>query len=124
MDLLNSVLGKFYFLEHNRLSPTFVQIVGWTKKAEEDVKRRYVYVRKVPLIIERGNNGGQWSFDHSIIKKYKMEIIEPVHNRCDVVDANAILIDEVFLRYNGITLQQRVFSITKTITCLESEESE
>ena len=106
MNDLQKALGQFYFCEHTNNPPTFLQVVGWTPKAEsENTLRRYVYVRKVPLKIIPGMNGGQWEFDQNAIEACK-KLSEPVKkNVPGLVSGNAILIDGAgFIRYSGMTI--------------------
>nr|QBK87313.1 MAG: hypothetical protein LCMAC201_02230 [Marseillevirus LCMAC201] len=113
METLHTSLGQFYFTTHSNSPPTFLQVVGWTKGAERpDAKRRYVYVRKVPLQICGGLNGsGRWEFDEDLIKRYATDITKSVHKSTDtLVDGNAIIIDGAhFLRYQSITIPLRRF---------------
>ena len=107
MENLTRAFRQFYFTEHNNNPPTFLQVIGWTYKAEvESTIRRYVYVRKVPLIIDNGLSGGSWSFDYNIIENYKTDIPEPLKtNVPGLVTGNAILIDGAdFIRYGGVTV--------------------
>lgn len=108
-EILYDSLGKFYFEAHPHCPPTFLQVVGWTINATNESKKRvYVYVRKVPLLINNSPNGGYWHFDHDVIKKYQEEIQKPVHScKSSIVSGNAILIPGgKFLRYSGITVPQ------------------
>ena len=111
MDTLYSALGQFYFTIHSNSPPTFLQVVGWTKGAESpDAKRRYVYVRKVPLNVNHQLNRGSWTFNNEIIQQYATEIKTPVHKNTPLVDGNAIIIDGGhFLRYQSTTVPQQVF---------------
>ncbi len=110
MDTLYASLGQFYFTTHSNAPPTFIQVIGWTKGAERpEAKRRYVYVRKVPFILQHGYGGGKWEFDDDAIKQYATEITEPIHNP-KAGDGNAIVIDGAhFLRYHSITVPLKQF---------------
>ncbi len=112
METLQSALGQFYFQTHASCPPTFLQVVGWTKGAERpEAKRRYVYVRKVPLNVSHSFGGGEWQFDSEVIKKYATEITKPIHKSKDLkVNGNAIVIPGAhFLRYQGQTVPQYKF---------------
>ena len=109
VDSLQDILGKFYFQSHTHCPPTFLQVVGWTVGAErEDAKRRYVYVRKVPLRVNNSPSGGKWDYDYDVIREYNEEITEPVYNsNSPLVNGNAILIPGgEFLRYQSITVPE------------------
>lgn len=108
-EMLHNALGKFYFEAHPHCPPTFLQIVGWTKGAEKLGKKRvYVYVRKVPLLINNSPNGGYWHFDYDVIKRFQQEITNPIHScKSPLVNGNAIIIPGgKFLRYSGVTVPQ------------------
>ncbi len=111
MDTLHAALGQFYFTTHTNAPPTFLQVIGWTKGAEQpNTKRHYVYVRKVPLVVRHGLCGGRWEFDNNIIEKYASEITTPVRKNTPQVDGNAIVIEGAhFIRYQSITVQQKTF---------------
>ena len=112
METLYAALGQFYFAEHLNSPPTFVQVVGWTKGAQGDnCKRRYVYIRNVPIVVIHGYGGGRWEFDADIIKSYATEIKKPVHQpTLSLVSGNAIIIDGAhYLRYQSITLSLKIF---------------
>src|SRR5689334_13803313 len=105
---LNRVFKNFYMGIHDSQPPTFVQIIGWTKNANTpDAKRVHVYVRKVPLSIEKQLFSGTWDIDKDIIESYKTDLCEPILNRSStLIDGTAILISgDEFIRYNGKTLQ-------------------
>nr|QBK87746.1 MAG: hypothetical protein LCMAC202_00820 [Marseillevirus LCMAC202] len=125
METLRASLGQFYFTTHSNAPPTFLQVVGWTKGAERhNAKRRYVYVRKVPLHIQNSIGGsGYWQFDEDVIKRYAADIIKPVHKSTQtLVDGNAIIIDGAhFLRYQSITVPLRYFDYAPVIIPLEPE---
>lgn len=112
MDILKSSLGQFYFAERTNRPPILVQVVGWTKGAESPVaKRRYVYVRKVPLNINHQITArGEWEFDYNLVEKYASEIKEPLKTNSRIVDGNAIIIDSNFLRFQGETLTLKSFN--------------
>lgn len=107
MDIKNTLydfLGKFYFYKHINAPPSFLQIVGWTKGAENpNIKRVNVYVRKVPLIISNGLNGGSWEFDKNIINEYSKNITNPIFtNKKGLVDGNAIFLNNgMEIKYKG-----------------------
>ena len=124
METLHASLGQFYFITHSNAPPTFLQVVGWTKGAERpDAKRRYVYVRKVPLHIQNGLGGGHWQFDETIIKKYAGDITKPLHKSTRaLVDGNAIIIDGAhFLRYQSITVPLRSFDFAPVAIPMDVE---
>lgn len=113
METLYSALGQFYFTTHSNSPPTFLQVVGWTKRAEQpDSKRRYVYVRKVPMNIIHSYGGGKWDFDQELITQFAAQITNPVHKPDPVlVTGNAIIIEGAhFLRYQSITIPLKKFS--------------
>jgi hypothetical protein len=111
MNTLYATLGQFYFTTHTNTPPTFLQVIGWTKGAEQPTaKRLYVYVRKVPLVVSHGRCGGCWEFDNNIIEKYASEITTPVRKNTPQVDGNAIVIEGAhFIRYQSITVPQKTF---------------
>lgn len=105
-------MGKFYFKEHTNCPPTFLQIVGWTKSAKDNkTKRIYVYVRKVPLIVNHRSNGGNWEFDHDIIKKYCEEITEPILSHKKDWDTLTAIFNPTTneVKYRGNSIQSRNF---------------
>lgn len=105
METLQTALGKFYFASHINKPPTFLQVVGWTAGAERpDAKRRYVYVRKVPLHINHAHTGGSWEIDYDIIKEFATQVKSPNEIKHD---GNAIIIDGAhFLRHQSETIPQ------------------
>lgn len=120
MDTLYSALGQFYFATHYNTPPTFLQVVGWTKGAENsDAKRQYVYVRKVPLRIKQNVNGGQWEFDENVIKNYAVEIKTPIRKHSGIVAGNAIVIEGAhFIRYQGMTVPIQKFDYAPVSVCI------
>jgi hypothetical protein len=67
---MESFLGKFYFKKYNNKPPTFIQIIGWTPNAENDTCiRKYVYIRKIPYIINTQTK--MWTINYNIINNYK-----------------------------------------------------
>jgi 5-formaminoimidazole-4-carboxamide-1-beta-D-ribofuranosyl 5'-monophosphate synthetase len=112
MEILQTSLGKFYFLAHDNAPPTFLQVIGWTRGAErENVHKLYVYVRKVPLKIYNYMGNGNWEYDYNIIKEFKNEIVSPIHNSNNkLVDGNAIIIPNGnILRYQSLTIPLKNF---------------
>ena len=108
-EMLYNSLGKFYFEAHLHCPPTFLQIVGWNKGEEKvGTKRLYVYVRKVPLLINNSPTGGYWKIDPQVVREYYKEITKPVNNsKSSLVTGNAIIIPGgKFLRYSGHTVPQ------------------
>lgn len=102
MDTLHNSLGKFYFAEHSNSPPTFLQIIGWTKKAEApSTQRMYVYVRRVPLNVQHSHCNGRWNFNRQIIDDYSAEIKTPLYKS---VDSAIIIPGGDHIRYRGITV--------------------
>lgn len=94
---------NIYFKKQNNNPPIFLQIIGWTKNANNiNVKRKYVYVRKIPLNIKNYlHNGGYFSINYNnvinCLNDLKIPIKKPFKN-C----LKAIIKDNgTKLMYNG-----------------------
>ena len=98
---IKDILGNVYFRQHFNNPPDLIQVIGWTKTAEQpETVRKFLYIRKIPLTINHGIFGGSWAIDKEVLEKYKSEIKEPV-NRPTPGVYTAMYVSDNEIKYNG-----------------------
>lgn len=77
---LQLLFKKFYFKTRSNNPPIFIQIIGWTKNADNiNVKRKYVYIRNIPLNIKNYiNYGGYYSINYNNVLNCLNDIKKPI----------------------------------------------